>query len=214
MWRSEPQAVKDEWKRKSEDVKAQHAKSHPDYQYQPRKHSEKKRRMTKRKAEALASAASQSSAIANETTAGFLEMPSFDFSTNGQAASFTFDPAQENQIELFNSMLENHNTLMSAPALPNLNAPAAATSFATAVHQNEYNFDMANDDLGLAEAEIFNFEESLEAQLAKELETLEQEQQWGREVPQGYNDAEAQRFTDFLVQMPSHMWGMEFVDYP
>ena len=40
------------------------------------------------------------------------------------------------------------------------------------------------------------------------------EQQNSHEVPQGYNGAEAQRFTDFLNQMPSHMWGMEFVEYP
>ena len=49
--------MRDDWKRKAEEVKVKHAKDHPDYQYQPRKPAEKKRRMTKRKAEDLAAAA-------------------------------------------------------------------------------------------------------------------------------------------------------------
>ena len=46
--------MRDDWKRKAEEVKVKHAKDHPDYQYQPRKPAEKKRRMTKRKAEDIA----------------------------------------------------------------------------------------------------------------------------------------------------------------
>ncbi|KAF1344745.1 high mobility group box domain-containing protein, partial [Delphinella strobiligena] len=57
MWRDEPESVKNEWKNKSENVKRQHLKDHPGYQYQPRKPSEKKRRMTKRKAASLAAQA-------------------------------------------------------------------------------------------------------------------------------------------------------------
>lgn len=41
--------VRDEYKRKSEEVKRQHAIDHPGYQYQPRKPSEKKKRMTRNK---------------------------------------------------------------------------------------------------------------------------------------------------------------------
>ena len=136
--------MRDDWKRKAEEVKVKHAKDHPDYQYQPRKPAEKKRRMTKRKAEDLAAAAAavaqpvaQTSTdtaqqtvpgvtfndivnlngmiFTNEAAADPFEMPSFNFSADGQAATFTFDPAQENQIELFNEMLEGHNTLTTAP---------------------------------------------------------------------------------------------------
>lgn len=49
QWRNESDSIKDAYKRKAESAKSQHALDHPDYQYQPRKPSEKKKRMTKRK---------------------------------------------------------------------------------------------------------------------------------------------------------------------
>ncbi|KAK3700397.1 hypothetical protein LTR37_016008 [Vermiconidia calcicola] len=48
-WKAETEAVRNEYKRKAEDAKRQHAIDHPGYQYQPRKPSEKKKRMTKTK---------------------------------------------------------------------------------------------------------------------------------------------------------------------
>lgn len=42
-------SLKTEWKSKAANVKRQHLKDHPDYQYKPRKSFEKKCRMTKRK---------------------------------------------------------------------------------------------------------------------------------------------------------------------
>lgn len=41
--------MKDEWRRKADEYKKQHAITYPKYQYQPRKPSEKKRRVTRRK---------------------------------------------------------------------------------------------------------------------------------------------------------------------
>lgn len=41
--------MKDEWRRKADEFKKQHAIIYPRYQYQPRKPSEKKRRVTRRK---------------------------------------------------------------------------------------------------------------------------------------------------------------------
>ena len=81
---------------------------------------------------------------------------------------------------------------------------------------NDYTLDLTNADTLVASAEAFSFEETLEAQLAYELEKLEQEQQQpaAQDYSKGYNDAEAQRFTHFIDQMPNDMWGMEFVDYP
>ncbi|KAI9701696.1 MAG: Transcription factor Sox-2 [Bogoriella megaspora] len=52
QWKGEDEAVRAEWKAKAEKAKADHSKAHPDYQYQPRKPSEKKKRWTKAKAAA------------------------------------------------------------------------------------------------------------------------------------------------------------------
>ena len=53
QWRKEDTAVKELFKRKADSLKKKHFQDHPDYQYQPRKPTEKKRRMTRRKAEAF-----------------------------------------------------------------------------------------------------------------------------------------------------------------
>ncbi|SMR64530.1 unnamed protein product [Zymoseptoria tritici ST99CH_1A5] len=53
-WSSESQEVRDQYKQKAEEEKRQHAIEHPGYQYKPRKPSEKKRRMTKKKLAKLA----------------------------------------------------------------------------------------------------------------------------------------------------------------
>jgi len=231
MWKTESQSVRDEWKRKAEAVKTKHEQDHPNYQYQPRKPSEKKRRMTKRKAQSLAAAANAPLSMPQQPlpNASFndlvghsivdlngtngsdgitFEMPTFNIS--GQEATFTFDPSQENQINLFNEMLENHNSLSMADLM--LDAPAASASLPTVTHHNQSSFDKANDAITTAEMEMYKFEETLEAQLANELDELDNMRD--QSIMRGYNDSEAQRFTDFLDQMPTDMWGMEFVDYP
>jgi hypothetical protein len=53
MWKAEPQAVIDYWHAKAAEAKAEHMRKYPDYQYKPRKSSEKKRRMSKKKEAAL-----------------------------------------------------------------------------------------------------------------------------------------------------------------
>jgi hypothetical protein len=55
-WKSEPDGVKAYYKKLAEEIKAQHKQNHPDYQYAPRKSSEKKRRMTARRAAEIARA--------------------------------------------------------------------------------------------------------------------------------------------------------------
>ncbi|TID16816.1 putative mating type 1-2-1 protein [Venturia nashicola] len=49
LWKDEREEVKAAWKAKADEAKQQHLQQHPDYSYQPRKPSEKKRRMTKSK---------------------------------------------------------------------------------------------------------------------------------------------------------------------
>nr|QEJ80709.1 putative MAT1-2-1 protein [Teratosphaeria gauchensis] len=58
-WRAESDEVREEYKRKAEDAKRQHELDHPGYQYQPRKPSEKKKRMTKNKLAKLAAKAQE-----------------------------------------------------------------------------------------------------------------------------------------------------------
>jgi hypothetical protein len=53
MWSNESDSVLAEFKAKAERAKQEHQAKHPDYQYQPRKPCEKKRRMTKKKAESI-----------------------------------------------------------------------------------------------------------------------------------------------------------------
>lgn len=48
-WRNEDNAVKDRFVALAKQMKAKHLLEHPNYQYKPRKSSEKKRRMTRRK---------------------------------------------------------------------------------------------------------------------------------------------------------------------
>jgi hypothetical protein len=55
-WKSEPDGVKAYYKKLAEEIKAQHKQNYPDYQYTPRKSSEKKQRMTPRRAAEIARA--------------------------------------------------------------------------------------------------------------------------------------------------------------
>ncbi|KAK0256619.1 hypothetical protein LTR91_003986 [Friedmanniomyces endolithicus] len=65
-WKGESEEVREIYKRKAEDVKRQHELNHPDYQYQPRKPSEKKRRMTKTKLAKLAKAQAEANGYVSE----------------------------------------------------------------------------------------------------------------------------------------------------
>ncbi|CAD0086787.1 unnamed protein product [Aureobasidium vineae] len=258
MWRDESEPIKKQWKDKAENVKRQHLRDHPDYQYQPRKPHEKKRRMTKRKAMALAAqqntpstsapASASASVDANmpaafttysptpSTVSPFSSVtspaqivdlanfndPSLSYSANGDLASFTFDSFQPNQLDLFTNLLDEHNTeMMFGPTT--VRAPAACTALPTAINSamadgnagaSLSNPTFTNNDLAMAQSDLTSFESSLEDMLARELETMEEDGGLATAVENGfqYNDLESQRFTEFLEQMPEHMWGMEFVN--
>ncbi|KAH0021774.1 hypothetical protein KCU80_g16008, partial [Aureobasidium melanogenum] len=259
MWRDESEPVKKQWKDKAENVKRQHLRDHPDYQYQPHKPHEKKRRMTKRKAMALAAqqntASTSASASAASTSANAqapadstifspapssvdpfssvtspaqivdlanFDDPSLSYSADGDLAAFTLDSFQPGQLDLFTDLLNDHNTdMMYGPTT--VRAPAACTSIPTAINSamadgnagaSLTNPTLTNNDLSMAQSDLNNFESSLEEMLARELETMEEDGGLGAAVENGfqYNDLESQRFTEFLEQMPEHMWGMEFVN--
>lgn len=66
QWQKEDAGVRAQYKAQAAQLKHEHMKKHPDYQYQPRKASELKRRMTKKKAAAL----SQDKALAENLDTG------------------------------------------------------------------------------------------------------------------------------------------------
>lgn len=53
MWQNESRDTREAYKKLAEDEKERHIQLYPNYRYQPRKPSEKKRRMTKKKADAI-----------------------------------------------------------------------------------------------------------------------------------------------------------------
>ena len=75
QWNSESEEVKNRFKDLANSIKEEHQKNHPNYQYQPRKPSQKKRRSTRRKAVALpespgATMASEESPTTQATASG------------------------------------------------------------------------------------------------------------------------------------------------
>jgi hypothetical protein len=92
MWSLADEDVKATWKAKAEQVKLQHQEKHPNYSYQPRKASEKKRRMTKKKLALLLDSNQQIASI------DLAKTPSSTFSTPPIAQSdiMTFLPMNPN----------------------------------------------------------------------------------------------------------------------
>ncbi|KAL8763871.1 MAG: hypothetical protein Q9184_000467 [Pyrenodesmia sp. 2 TL-2023] len=119
QWQSEKDVVKAQFKTMAEEIKKKHLNAHPDYQYQPRKPAEKKRRMTRRKAEKMAAAA-----ITDPTAEVVLEAtPKFEETTTGNAV-FTMGDDLVDEDALF-AMIDNHNGDIASTNLP-LHATAPA----------------------------------------------------------------------------------------
>ncbi|KAL9006140.1 MAG: hypothetical protein Q9188_001109 [Gyalolechia gomerana] len=119
QWQHEKADVKTLFKNMAEDIKKKHLSAHPDYQYQPRKPAEKKRRMTRRKAEGLTTVADVSSNLEDVTKA----VPTFDMTPTGNAV-FTLgdDMIDENGLM---AMIDSHNEDVSSSSAPyNDTAPA------------------------------------------------------------------------------------------
>lgn len=72
--------------------------------------------------------------------------------------------------------------------------------------------NLTANDLTMAQTDLNTFESSLEDMLARELENMDGDGADGADNGFQYNDLESLRFTEFLEQMPEHMWGMEFVN--
>lgn len=164
QWKNEDEQTKDSYKTKAEEAKRKHLQDHPEYQYQPRKPSEKKRRMTKRKAAALAQLAYSSDLSTTQTSTTSVTpigtpnseptsqisatissvaddiqvpdvIPPFQLSDNGRLLTHELIPFPV-QDDLFAQMIDQHNSA------PNLADPtsmhSAFFSFPTAAATSDY----------------------------------------------------------------------------
>ncbi|KAL8942414.1 MAG: hypothetical protein Q9216_001678 [Gyalolechia sp. 2 TL-2023] len=118
QWQNEKTEVKALFKDMAEDIKRKHLSAHPDYQYQPRKPAEKKRRMTRHKAglKTVAGVSCNSGDVA-------ITDPTFDKTSTGNAV-FTLgdDMIDENALM---TMINSHNEdVLSSSAPYNSIAPA------------------------------------------------------------------------------------------
>lgn len=141
----------------ADSIKKKHLLDHPEYQYQPRKPAENKRRMTRRKAEALSKNA-DGNLDASTNVASNLEsnlepenysvtLPDFETTIGG---NIVFDMGDEDlEDETFEAMLEKFNATVTSNT--NLTqAPASTILFSepTEQGQNDFNFynSMVNFD--------------------------------------------------------------------
>ncbi|KAL8990243.1 MAG: hypothetical protein Q9169_008167 [Polycauliona sp. 2 TL-2023] len=103
QWQNEVADVKAQYKSMAENIKKEHLNAHPNYQYQPRKPAEKKRRMTRRKAERLNAQAKSSN---NPIDAG--AVPAFEETPTGNAVFTLGDNSVEDDATLM-AMVQKHN---------------------------------------------------------------------------------------------------------
>ncbi|PGH26680.1 hypothetical protein AJ80_01626 [Polytolypa hystricis UAMH7299] len=102
-WKAEPAETKAHFKALADEIKRKHAEDHPDYQYAPRKPSEKKRRSTTRRH-------SQSTGLSNgQVAVGDAATPASQSDTAYESA---FSPATDNGL----SINENHHFEQTVPA--------------------------------------------------------------------------------------------------
>ncbi|KAL8699397.1 MAG: hypothetical protein Q9201_006026 [Fulgogasparrea decipioides] len=115
QWQKETAETKAQFKLMAEDIKKKHLHAHPDYQYQPRKPTEKKRRMTRRKAEKAN--AQITSATANGQVTSSIEpktstavIPKFEKTTTGNAIFTLGDDYDDDEDDaVLAAMIEKHN---------------------------------------------------------------------------------------------------------
>jgi hypothetical protein len=98
QWNEESEQVKNEYRARAEKIKKKHADDNPGYQYAPRKPSEKKRRMTARKAAQLQADQAYSTADLSVSNQASPAYDLFDFNDDAQHFSVNL-PTQQASIE-------------------------------------------------------------------------------------------------------------------
>ena len=138
-WRNEDKAVKACFETLAKHMKAKHLLEHPDYQYKPRKPSEKKRRMTRRKQATLVNTARSNSKSA-VTPISTTPNPEIPMMASGNA---TLDlGTKEIDFETLEAMLIDYNSSFDTSAGP---APAMLSQSATPVIYDELTEKAQND---------------------------------------------------------------------
>ncbi|OQN96610.1 hypothetical protein B0A48_17040 [Cryoendolithus antarcticus] len=183
QWKQESTLVKDQYQRKAAEVKHQHSLANPNYHYQPRKPSEKKKRMTKGKIAKLAainnsSIASQAFSASNVGHNGMvaqMQFPAGDFTfasasaSNGPAlkvskAGIPFFHAGLDADGQLAAALSLHNVTHSAlPVIAKGLAPIATgmTSIVDGINVNtlpSFPVDVAQQDNALYGADAFDLD--------------------------------------------------------
>lgn len=190
QWKEEKESTKARYINLAQKLKVKHFLEHPDYQYQPRKPSEKKRRMTRRKAAALAESEQTKSSSAVKTTFASVETPITAEQSTAVIPDLHKTPGGNAELELgdetlddeaFAAMLEKYN--QSIPPANTPTAVRARNDGKTAVMYDEpseaaqtdanfyssvfdYNPFAGNEELGEGMHGIMTSEESYQAMMA------------------------------------------------
>lgn len=144
QWKNETESTKARYIGLAQKLKVKHFIEHPDYQYQPRKPSEKKRRMTRRKAAALAESEQAESSFSANTTSASGETPSSADQSTAMIPNLSKTRSGNVVLELgddtlddaaFAAMLEKYN--QSIPTANTPNAVAARNDEKPAVFYDE-----------------------------------------------------------------------------
>jgi hypothetical protein len=133
MWTNESAAVRSDYKAKAEKLKQEHLRKYPGYQYQPRKPSEKKRRVSKKKVTALSVNFPLEPVASFKLASHYPQMAGADNAQNGAATrtvTFPLSPAAQLAVQ---AGIQNGQYL-STVALPDNFAPADTYS---AVQQSD-----------------------------------------------------------------------------
>ncbi|TIA54497.1 hypothetical protein D6C77_07735 [Aureobasidium pullulans] len=237
MWCDESEPVKKQWKDQAESVKRQHIRYHPGYhpaaqQVIPSSSASASTAVpivsvnTASTINTFSPVAPTVGPFSSVTSPSqIVDLNNYDdpllgYSSNGDLASFTLDTFESNQLDLFSNLLEEHNIDYEyGPA--SLLAPGASASLPTTLNHamadgnngaSLIDPNLTANDLTMAQTDLNTFESSLEDMLARELENMDGDGADGADNGFQYNDLESLRFTEFLEQMPEHMWGMEFVN--
>lgn len=173
QWRSEDTTIKAKYKRQADDLKKRHMEEHPHYQYQPRKPSEKKRRMTRRKAEALSNHDDSLGSAPTQLASAPIETP-LDFEMSPVFPVFGKTPAGNSVItfgsddfddKTFETLIKefNESAVAAHPRAP-VNNMAVYTE---RTEEAQEDFTFHQDDVDAIQNSIVGLDEELDAEMTR-----------------------------------------------
>lgn len=193
QWKDEDDLTKADFKLMADSIKKKHFLDHPEYQYQPRKPTEKKRRMTRRKAEALSMSAGGNLGVYTDVNSNveanpependYITLPEFDTTLGG---NIVFDMGDEGlEDENLFAMLEGFND-----TIPSDNSPTRATTSTalftepTEQGQSDFNFYSNMVDFENSNPTNHEFDYEYDAIVNRSInEVVHMEEQWAMMDP-------------------------------